>query len=64
VPEQLVVSNQLTVYRASREANEQKIIRNAFKQGDMYFNFGDVFYLDSDYFVYFHDRIGDTFRYS
>ena len=52
----------LTVYKASREANEKKLVRNAFKDGDMYFNYGDVFYLDSDYFVYFHDRIGDTFR--
>ncbi|XP_046574480.1 very long-chain acyl-CoA synthetase-like [Haliotis rubra] len=49
-------------YKASQEANEKKRIRNVFKKGDAYFNFGDLFYLDRDYFVYFVDRIGDTFR--
>ncbi|XP_067664718.1 long-chain fatty acid transport protein 2-like [Haliotis asinina] len=49
-------------YKASREANEKKRVRNVFKKGDSYFNFGDIFYLDRDYFVYFVDRIGDTFR--
>lgn len=55
-------SKELLVYKASKEANEKKLVRDAFKDGDLYFNYGDVFYLDSEYFVYFHDRIGDTFR--
>ncbi|XP_025076675.1 very long-chain acyl-CoA synthetase-like [Pomacea canaliculata] len=50
------------VYKTSQEASEKKLVRNAFADGDLYFNFGDVFYLDKDYFLYFHDRIGDTFR--
>ncbi|PVD19597.1 hypothetical protein C0Q70_20087 [Pomacea canaliculata] len=50
------------LYKASDEANEKKLVRNAFADGDLYFNFGDVLYLDKDYFLYFHDRIGDTFR--
>ncbi|XP_046350831.1 very long-chain acyl-CoA synthetase-like isoform X3 [Haliotis rufescens] len=49
-------------YKASKAANEKKLVRNAFKKGDSYFNFGDLFYLDREYFVYFVDRIGDTFR--
>ncbi|KAL8615939.1 hypothetical protein ACOMHN_034615 [Nucella lapillus] len=51
-----------SVYKSSQDATEKKLVRGAFKEGDMYFNYGDVLYLDSDYFVYFHDRIGDTFR--
>lgn len=43
--------------------NEKKIERNVFVDGDIYFNFGDLLYLDNDYFLYFRDRVGDTFRY-
>eukprot|EP00058_Branchiostoma_floridae_P016522 XP_002602010.1 hypothetical protein BRAFLDRAFT_82596 [Branchiostoma floridae] len=32
------------------------------KKGDGYFNSGDVLFMDTDYFVYFVDRLGDTFR--
>ncbi|XP_046574399.1 LOW QUALITY PROTEIN: very long-chain acyl-CoA synthetase-like [Haliotis rubra] len=53
---------EVNFYKASQEANEKKRVRNVFKKGDSYFNFGDIFYLDGDYFVYFVDRIGDTFR--
>ncbi|XP_076444292.1 long-chain fatty acid transport protein 6-like [Babylonia areolata] len=62
VPDNLVQKGDLSVYKASREANQKKLVRNVFKEGDLYFNYGDVFYVDKDYFVYFHDRIGDTFR--
>ena len=62
VPDFILKEGSLTVYKASKEANEKKLVRNVFKEGDLYFNYGDVLYLDSDYFVYFHDRIGDTFR--
>ncbi|ESP00514.1 hypothetical protein LOTGIDRAFT_112354 [Lottia gigantea] len=50
------------LYKASVEANDKKIVRNAFEDGDVYFNYGDTVYLDQDYFMYFHDRLGDTFR--
>ena len=49
-------------YKGPKEINEKKIIRNAFKDGDSWFNYGDLMYMDKDYFVYFQDRVGDTFR--
>lgn len=49
-------------YKGPKEINEKKIIRNAFQDGDSFFNFGDLMYMDKDYFVYFQDRVGDTFR--
>ncbi|XP_013094718.2 long-chain fatty acid transport protein 2-like [Biomphalaria glabrata] len=58
----LVKDGTLTVYRSSKDSNDKKIVRDAFVKGDLWFNFGDVFVLDKDYFVYFNDRIGDTFR--
>ena len=51
-------------YVGSKEINEKKFIRNAFQEGDAYFNFGDIVYIDENYFIYFRDRIGDTFRYN
>ncbi|KAK7115985.1 long-chain fatty acid transport protein 2-like [Littorina saxatilis] len=62
VPDIALAKGDLVVYKASKDSNEKKLVRNAFKEGDLYFNYGDVLYLDKDYFVYFHDRIGDTFR--
>nr|KAG5697723.1 hypothetical protein BaRGS_006245 [Batillaria attramentaria] len=62
VPELMMAKEKIEVYRSSPEDNRKKLVYNAFKEGDIYFNYGDVFYLDKDYFVYFHDRIGDTFR--
>ncbi|XP_050400492.2 long-chain fatty acid transport protein 6 [Patella vulgata] len=50
------------IYRAAAEATAKKIIRNAFVDGDEYYNYGDLLYRDKDYFLYFNDRIGDTFR--
>ncbi|XP_045156370.2 long-chain fatty acid transport protein 2-like [Mercenaria mercenaria] len=50
------------VYKGSREINEKKLLRNVLKEGDCYFNLGDMLVLDADYFLYFKDRIGDTFR--
>lgn len=50
------------MYRSSAEANEAKLVRDAFVPGDLYMNSGDVLVLDEDYFMYFQDRIGDTFR--
>ncbi|RUS86755.1 hypothetical protein EGW08_005478 [Elysia chlorotica] len=62
VPQAMMKDGNLKVYRSSDEANEKKLVRNAFAPGDLYFNYGDVFVLDKDYFLYFQDRIGDTFR--
>ncbi|KAJ8304222.1 hypothetical protein KUTeg_017805 [Tegillarca granosa] len=51
-------------YKGPKELDNKKIIKNVFKDGDRYFNFGDLAYMDQDYFLYFRDRLGDTFRYS
>ncbi|CAG5120147.1 unnamed protein product, partial [Candidula unifasciata] len=62
VPDNLVQNGQFKMYLSSPEANEAKLVRDAFEPGDIYMNFGDVMVLDKDYFLYFQDRIGDTFR--
>lgn len=49
-------------YLGGKEMNEKKYVRNAFVEGDAYFNYGDLLYYDKDYFIYFKDRMGDTFR--
>ncbi|XP_070539259.1 long-chain fatty acid transport protein 2-like [Ptychodera flava] len=41
---------------------EKRLIRNAFKDGDLFSNMGDLMVLNKDYYMYFVDRIGDTFR--
>uniref|UniRef100_A0A9J8AHW7 long-chain-fatty-acid--CoA ligase n=1 Tax=Cyprinus carpio carpio TaxID=630221 RepID=A0A9J8AHW7_CYPCA len=41
---------------------EKKKLRNVFKKGDLYFNTGDLILADRRGFLYFQDRIGDTFR--
>jgi len=52
----------------SKEATEQKILRNAFKEGDAWFNTGDIlktidvgFAMGFTHYQ-FVDRVGDTFR--
>ena len=49
-------------YKGNQELSDKKILRNVFKDGDCYFNTGDLLVMDDEYFVYFSDRIGDTFR--
>lgn len=49
-------------YQGNEEVSKRKIIRNVFKEGDVYINSGDLFTQDNDYNIYFCDRIGDTFR--
>lgn len=51
-----------TFYLGPKTMNEKKIMKNVLQLGDEFFNFGDLVYLDHDYYVYFRDRIGDTFR--
>ncbi|XP_028678393.1 long-chain fatty acid transport protein 2-like [Erpetoichthys calabaricus] len=51
-----------TGYAKNREQTEKKQIRDVFKKGDVYFNSGDLLKVDHDNFIYFQDRIGDTFR--
>jgi len=48
-------------YLNPRETSK-KIGHDIFKKGDSYFLSGDLFFTDEYGYVYFHDRIGDTFR--
>ncbi|RXN16409.1 very long-chain acyl- synthetase-like protein [Labeo rohita] len=49
-------------YAKNPAQTEKKKLRNVFKKGDLYFNTGDLMLADRDGFLYFQDRIGDTFR--
>ncbi|XP_019615919.1 PREDICTED: very long-chain acyl-CoA synthetase-like [Branchiostoma belcheri] len=49
-------------YLGKRELTEKKILRDVFEKGDMYFNTGDLMMIDKEFFIYFVDRVGDTFR--
>ena len=49
-------------YKGNKELSQKKVLRNVLKKGDIYFNSGDLLVRDDDYFFYFNDRIGDTFR--
>ncbi len=45
-----------------KEASEKKLVRNAFKEGDVWFNTGDVMSPQGMGHAAFADRLGDTFR--
>ncbi|XP_045693941.1 long-chain fatty acid transport protein 6 [Phyllostomus hastatus] len=49
-------------YAGSKKHTEKKLLHNVFKKGDVYFNTGDLMVQDQEDFLYFWDRIGDTFR--
>ncbi|KAM9410745.1 long-chain fatty acid transport protein 2-like [Pholidichthys leucotaenia] len=49
-------------YAQNEEQTERKRLRNVLKKGDVYFNTGDLMRIDMDNFIYFQDRVGDTFR--
>ncbi|NWG47326.1 MAG: long-chain-acyl-CoA synthetase [Alphaproteobacteria bacterium] len=46
----------------SAEATRKKILRDVFTPGDAWYRTGDLMRLDAEGYVYFVDRIGDTFR--
>ncbi len=50
-------------YKGAKETNEKKITRDVIKKGDKYFNTGDLMMIDKNGYVFFCDRLGDTFRY-
>ncbi|XP_054469161.1 long-chain fatty acid transport protein 2 [Anoplopoma fimbria] len=58
----LTAMNQFLGYAGNRVQSEKKLLRGVFKAGDVYFNTGDLLLHDHRDFLYFHDRIGDTFR--
>ena len=45
-----------------QEATEKKLVRNAFRDGDVWFNTGDVMSPQGMWHAAFVDRLGDTFR--
>lgn len=44
------------------QATQKKILRNVVKKGDAWFRTGDLVKRDAQGYIYFVDRIGDTFR--
>ncbi|XP_030292537.1 long-chain fatty acid transport protein 6 [Sparus aurata] len=58
----LTAMNQFLGYAGNNILSEKKLLRNVFKAGDVYFNTGDLLLHDYRDFLYFRDRIGDTFR--
>ncbi|XP_008589488.1 PREDICTED: long-chain fatty acid transport protein 6, partial [Galeopterus variegatus] len=49
-------------YAGSYKHTKNKLLFDVFKKGDVYFNTGDLMVQDRENFLYFWDRIGDTFR--
>ncbi|KAM9860879.1 long-chain fatty acid transport protein 2-like [Aulostomus maculatus] len=49
-------------YAKNEQQTQKKKLRDVFVKGDLYFNSGDLLKIDHEGFVYFQDRIGDTFR--
>jgi fatty-acyl-CoA synthase len=47
---------------ADQAASEKKILTDVFKRGDRWFRTGDLMRQDSEGYLYFMDRLGDTFR--
>jgi fatty-acyl-CoA synthase len=45
-----------------RAASEKKVLRDVFERGDSWFATGDLMKMDAEGYLYFVDRIGDTFR--
>ncbi|TSK16122.1 Long-chain fatty acid transport protein 6 [Bagarius yarrelli] len=58
----LSFTNPFLGYAGNKPMSEKKLLRGVFKEGDVYFNTGDLMLQDHRDFVYFKDRIGDTFR--
>lgn len=49
-------------YAKNKQQTEKKKLNNVFVNGDSYFNSGDLLRIDNEGFIYFQDRIGDTYR--
>ncbi|KAM9311848.1 uncharacterized protein PAF06_009714 [Gastrophryne carolinensis] len=54
--------NNFCEYMGDESETEKKRLRDVFERGDIYFNSGDMLMIDNEGFVYFQDRVGDTFR--
>ncbi|NXQ73090.1 S27A2 synthetase, partial [Quiscalus mexicanus] len=49
-------------YAGDEQKTQKKILRDVLAKGDAFFNSGDLLVMDAEGFVYFQDRVGDTFR--
>ncbi|NXG50495.1 S27A2 synthetase, partial [Psilopogon haemacephalus] len=49
-------------YAGDSQKTQKKILRNVLAHGDAFFNSGDLLMVDHQRFIYFQDRVGDTFR--
>jgi len=49
-------------YVRNKQQTERKKLKDVLVKGDVYFNTGDLLKMDRHGFIYFQDRIGDTFR--
>ncbi|KAM9841118.1 long-chain fatty acid transport protein 6 [Aulostomus maculatus] len=58
----LTAVNQFLGYAGNKVQSEKKLLRDVFRPGDVYFNTGDLLLQDHRDFLYFRDRVGDTFR--
>lgn len=56
------VKKSFSGYANNKEASQSKIIKNVFMIGQNAFNSGDLMMFDEKGWVYFCDRLGDTFR--
>jgi len=53
---------EMSSYKGAKQLTEKKVLCDLFKNGDKYFNTGDLMMRGEDYSMYFCDRVGDTFR--
>ena len=60
----LTVTSQFLGYAGNKAQSENKVLRDVVRPGDIYFNTGDLLLCDHRDFLYFCDRIGDTFRWA
>ncbi|CAH0023904.1 unnamed protein product [Clonostachys rhizophaga] len=56
------ISTRFQGYYKNPAANSSKILRDLFAKGDAWYRTGDVLRWQADGLVFFHDRIGDTYR--
>ncbi|RYO88799.1 hypothetical protein DL766_002971 [Monosporascus sp. MC13-8B] len=56
------VDSKFQGYYKNAAATQSKILRDVLRKGDAYFRSGDLVSWDREGRMYFHDRIGDTFR--
>ena len=49
-------------YARDLKQTEKKKLHDVCEKGDVYFNSGDLLRIDQENFLYFQDRVGDTFR--